>query len=102
MLSLPYKDMRSDGFNKTDILQNIIFFIPFGALLSAIILKKCMTDYFVLFLVVIFSGGLLSFVIECLQLFLPTRNPGIADIFCNVLGSVFGIFVALIMLKEKS
>jgi hypothetical protein len=102
MLSLPHKDMRFYGFNKTDFLKNIVFFVLFGILLTAIILKKYATGYFATFMIVTLGGGLLSCVIEGFQLFLPTRYPGMADIFSNILGSGFGMLITFIMLKEKS
>jgi len=102
MLSLPHKDMRFYDFNNADFLKNIVFFVIFGNLLSAIILKKYAEGYLATFLIVILAGGLLSCMIEGLQLFLPTRAPGIADILSNILGSGFGILVTFIILKEKS
>jgi VanZ family protein len=102
ILWLTHKGMRSDGFNKADIINNIAFFVFFGTLLSAIILKKYSIGYFATFMVVILAGGLLSFGIESLQIFLPTRVPGIADIFSNILGSGFGTLITFIMLKGKS
>jgi VanZ family protein len=100
--NLTHKDKRFRGFSKLDFLIDIVFFVPFGILLSVIIPKKYATGYFVTFLIVTLAGGLLSFVIENFQLFLPTRSPGMADIFSNVLGSGFGMLVTFIMLKEKS
>jgi glycopeptide antibiotics resistance protein len=94
--------MRSKRFNTSDIIRNIIFFVPFGALLSAIILKKYTIGYAATFLIVILAGGLFSFMIESLQLFLPSRWPGIADVFSNMLGSGIGISSTFMMLKEKS
>ena len=102
MLSLPYKDMRFYDFNKIDFKKNILFFVPFGILLTAIILKKYMTCYFPTLLIVPLSAGILSFIIEYLQLFLPTRSAGIADIFSNILGSGFGMLVTFIVLKYKN
>jgi len=102
ILSLPHKNMRFLGFGKPDFLENIVFFVPFGILLTVIILKKYATGYFPTFLIVTLAGGLLSFVIEGFQLFLPTRYPGMADIFSNILGSGFGMLVTFIILKEKS
>jgi len=102
ILSLPHKDMRFLGFGKTDFIENIFFFVPFGILLTLIILKKYLTGYFVTFLVVILAGGLLSCVIEGFQVFLPTRYPGMADIFSNIIGSGLGIVVTFIIMKEKS
>jgi glycopeptide antibiotics resistance protein len=102
LTSLPHKDMRLHGFDKANFIENIVFFVPFGILLTAIILKKYATGYFVTFLIITLAGGLLSCVIEGFQLFLPTRYPGMADIFSNILGSGFGMLVTFIILKEKS
>ena len=46
------------------------------------------------FLVPVFAGGLLSLLIEALQVFLPSRAPGIADIFGNAMGSGAGALIA--------
>ncbi|MEA1949419.1 MAG: VanZ family protein [Thermodesulfobacteriota bacterium] len=102
ILSLPHKDMRFYFFYEADFLKNIVFFVLFGILLTAIILKKYATGYFATFLIVTLTGGLLSCVIEGLQLFLPTRVPGMADISGNILGSGLGMLVTFIILKEKS
>jgi VanZ like family/Concanavalin A-like lectin/glucanases superfamily len=101
-LSLPYKDMRFFGFSKPDFIENIAFFIPFGILLSMIIFKKYTTSYWVIFLMVTLAGALLSCVIEGFQLYLPGRIPGMADIFGNILGSLFGMLITFIILKEES
>jgi len=102
MPSLPYKDMRFYDFNKIDFEKNILFFVPFGILLTAIILKKYVTCYFPTLLIVPLAAGIFSFVIEYLQLFLPTRYAGIADIFSNTLGSGFGMLATFIILKYKN
>jgi VanZ like family/Concanavalin A-like lectin/glucanases superfamily len=102
IFSLPLKDMRFHGVYKADFLKNIVFFVPFGILVTAIILKKYATGYFATFLIVTLAGGLLSCLIEGLQLFLPTRYTGMADIFSNILGSGFGMLVTFIILNEKS
>lgn len=102
LLSLSLKDMRFPGFYKADFFKNIAFFVLFGTLLSAIILKKYATGYLATFLLVALVGGVLSFVIEGFQVFLPTRFPGIADILSNILGSGVGVLLTFILLKEKS
>jgi VanZ family protein len=101
-LSLPIKDMRFYVFNnKADFLKNTVFFVLFGSLLSAIILKKHATGYFITFMIVTLAGGLLSCIIEGLQLLLPTRDPGMADILSNILGSGLGMQLTFIILKQK-
>ena len=99
--SLPIKDMRFYDFEKADFLENIVFFLLFGALLAAIILKKYATGFFTTFLMVILSGGLLSCVIEGFQLFLPSRSSSMADILSNILGSGFGMLAAFILTLHK-
>jgi glycopeptide antibiotics resistance protein len=99
LLSLPHKDMRFYGFNKADFQKNIAFFVLFGSLLSAIVLKKYATGYFGTFLLVTLAGGLMSCVIEGIQLFLPARSPGIADILSNILGSGFGMLITFFIIK---
>jgi VanZ family protein len=94
---LPHKDMRFYGFNKADFMKNIVFFVLFGMLLTSIILKKYSTGYFATFLIVTLAGGALSCVIEGFQLFLPTRQPGMVDIFSNILGSGFGMLATFII-----
>ena len=101
-LSLPYKDMRFYDFNKMDFEKNILYFVPFGILLTAIILKKYVTCYFPTLLIVPLAAGIFSFAIEYLQLFLPTRGAGMADILSNILGSGFGMLVTFIVLKSKN
>jgi glycopeptide antibiotics resistance protein len=93
--------MRFYDFNRTDFFKNIIFFVPFGFLLSAIILKKHATGYFVTFFIVTLAGGLLSYVIESLQLVLHSRYTGIADILSNILGSGLGMQITFFTLKGK-
>ena len=101
ILSLPYNDMRSQEVDKADFIENIFFFVPFGILLTAIILKKQRNSYFSTFLIVILAGALLSIVIEASQLFLPTRNSGMADIISNILGNGFGMLATFTLLKQK-
>lgn len=101
IFSIPNKDMRFHGLDREDFIENIFFFFPFGILLTAIILKKYETGYFTTFLIVILAGGLLSCAIEYSQLFLPTRHPGMADIFSNTLGSGFGVLITFVILKNS-
>jgi VanZ family protein len=64
-------------------------------LLTTVIIKKYSIGFFFIALIVTLSGALFSFLIEFLQLFLPTRNSGLSDIFSNILGNVFGMLVVL-------
>jgi glycopeptide antibiotics resistance protein len=70
-------------------LKNIVGFIPFGfcfyAYLVAVLPVKRAT------LVTVALGAAVSFTIEILQAFLPTRDSGTTDIITNTLGSWVGV-----------
>jgi glycopeptide antibiotics resistance protein len=70
-------------------LKNIVGFIPFGfcfyAYLAAGLPVKRAT------LVTVALGAAVSFTIEILQAFLPTRDSGTTDIITNTLGSWVGV-----------
>jgi glycopeptide antibiotics resistance protein len=78
------------GIHLKDFQENILFFMPFGALLSMILTRRRRAGVFVLVLAVTLAGGLFSFAIEFMQLHLPTRTSTLADIISNMMGSGFG------------
>ncbi len=105
LFHLPYKNMRKtyqiSSFSD-DFVKNIFFFIPYGFLLSLILKIKSNIGFVSILLIVSFSGGLLSLSIEMLQLYLPTRYAGIADVVSNSIGSfVGGITAIMIWSKVK-
>jgi VanZ family protein len=101
IFNLPHENMRSESRAVENYLRNILLFFPYGILFSAIILRKYTIGYFVTFLIVILAGGLLSFAIEFLQLFLPTRASGIADVLANMVGSGLGVLVVCSLKLKK-
>jgi hypothetical protein len=95
---LPNDDMRTESIFASivlkDFLPNIFFFLPYGVLLSIILIRTFQISYFYCFSIVILTGGLFSFSIEFAQLFLPTRTSGMFDVMSNILGSGLGFLVA--------
>ena len=72
----------------SDLIANILLFIPFGFGVTCLIQKIKLRANPVLF-VVAYSFGL-SFIVEFLQIFLPTRNPSYIDLLMNSLGGFVG------------
>lgn len=86
---------RADGsrHSLTDIVQNILFFIPFGFFG---VLSFARYKFFAMFLV-IFFGFVISLNVELLQLLTPSRNTSITDLASNTLGTAIGALAGLIM-----
>lgn len=83
----------------TDIVGNIILFMPFGFLLGMLLLYR--NKNYVIFKTVL-AGALLSFLIEFVQLFIAERNTAPHDLINNTIGSGIGAVIALIYYARVS
>lgn len=72
-----------------DIAVNVIGFIPVGFVFMAYVVSVRNLQRSAL--VVIMAGFALSFTIETLQHFLPTRDSGITDLVTNTMGTAIGV-----------
>jgi len=90
---LPF--VRADGSRHSipDIVQNILFFIPFGFLG---VLSFPNNKFFAIFLVTFF-GFIISLNIEILQLLTRNRNTSVTDLVCNAAGGAIGAVAAFIL-----
>jgi len=94
----PY--FTSDGrVSLTDIVGNIILFVPFGFLFCMLLLYRNKTN---VVLKTVLTGALLSFLIEFVQLFIAERNTAPHDFINNALGSGVGAVVASIYSGQVS
>lgn len=82
--------------SKMDIISNYLLFIPWGALLAALIrpLNWGLNLIFVLVL-----SFLLSFCVEILQIFSPSRSSSFGDVLINTLSGITGWFISFIFFK---
>ena len=71
-----------------DVVVNVAGFVPVGFCFAGLFFM--VADGRHAFGTVAFSGFLLSFTIESLQWFLPTRNSGFTDVITNTLGTCLG------------
>lgn len=91
--ALPSKDFRLSISFFTDVLINILGFIPFGFFLSAH-LKNKLLSHFSAYFITIIAGGIISLSIELIQVYLPTRSSSLTDLICNVFGTILGIVLS--------
>ncbi|MBE9166047.1 VanZ family protein [Pleurocapsales cyanobacterium LEGE 06147] len=74
-----------------DFLVNIIFFIPFGFSLTYLLPRQKLRAIGTL-IVVLLASFVLSFTVEVLQAFIPSRSSTLTDILSNSFGGIVGYF----------
>lgn len=81
-----------DGFLHTSL--NVLLFIPFGIALSQFFRnrKKSILGSILLALI---AGAVLSYSIEIIQLYMPSRDSAWDDVIANTLGSLVGTILGL-------
>ena len=88
----PFVDPDGSRASIPDVVQNILFFLPFGFLG---LLSFSRYKFFALFLVVFF-GFVISLNIELLQLTTRNRTTSVTDLICNTVGTAVGALIALV------
>ena len=76
-----------------DIATNILGFIPFGFFFSAALLKITRLKRLPAYLIIAILGAGLSFAIELIQAYLPTRDSSLTDVIMNSAGTILGAIV---------
>jgi VanZ family protein len=91
---LSYSYMRSRIVRPDDlgdVIANIFLFMPFGFGVGCLTSKMKLTHKKAALAALIFSFAL-TFSVEFLQIFLPTRNPSHVDLITNTLGGIIGFY----------
>ena len=99
-----------DIANYQDFAGNILLFVPFGFGLACLAGEKRQRNILMLIGSLV-AAACVSFAVELLQVFLPTRDPSWADVAANSIGSVIGgltfrfmavpVLQALVKLESK-
>jgi glycopeptide antibiotics resistance protein len=103
ILEPPWQDFYFNGSFITDAIINILGFIPLGLITCTYLLnimpylKRKNTTYLIVF---IFCCSL-TFSIELLQIYLPSRQSQLGDVLFNTLGTILGIAVYHAFTKMK-
>jgi VanZ family protein len=92
LLESPRKEMMEDDNYVHDILVNIAGFVPLGFVICAYL--ECTRSQRQAIVYAILAAGILSFVIEVLQAYIPQRGSGVTDIITNTTGAALGAVLA--------
>lgn len=82
----------SQRFTRFDIVVNVLAYIPFGFLLALVGARRRPA---VRLTTAIVAGAMLSFAMESIQMFLPTRDASNVDLLTNSVGAAVGGLAAL-------
>jgi hypothetical protein len=96
----PWKDFRLNRSYLTDILTNILGFIPFGFFFSAYLWMRKPRSIFPLLLTTTVIAGCMSLSIELIQVYLPTRSSQLTDVITNILGTAIGVGISVKMIHH--
>ena len=88
-LSLPNSAELSEWLVQ-DILINFFGFVPFGFILSTVLMKLNNVSGKYYILITVLFGFLLSLIIEYSQSWIPTRDSNLLDLTLNTLGALVG------------
>jgi VanZ family protein len=76
----------------SDFFLNVLLFVPFGIGLCAKVRKRGGSQWTSLLLSLIL-GATVSYVVELMQFYIPSRDSGWEDVISNTTGSVAGFFL---------
>ena len=79
-----------DGFLHTSL--NVLLFMPFGFALSQFFQRRKKSPLRSISLALI-AGAALSYSIEVIQIYMPSRDSAWDDVIANALGSLLGTFL---------
>lgn len=88
LLRSPAKELKENRTYANDVFVNIAGFVPLG-LIGCAYLSWTRTRWKAILFTTV-ACGVLSFVIEVLQYYIPQRGSGMTDIITNTLGAALG------------
>jgi VanZ family protein len=102
VLSPPWQDFRWDWSFVSDVAVNIAGFIPLGFFFSVFLWRSTQRGKYFVYTTTLLMGFGLSLAIELTQVYLPTRYSQLADLVCNVAGTILGLVIFCIFHRVNS
>jgi hypothetical protein len=93
-LELPWRAVADHRWNGSDILLNVMGFMPFGFLVFHFLALGPRGSNRRSLVFAVLAGVGISLLIETGQVWLPTRNSSALDLVCNTLGAFAGALLA--------
>ncbi len=87
----PWSEVYTYSHYANDALINVVGFVPLGFVLAGYL--SLATSIKRPLLLAVLMGATVSFLIEILQVFIPTRFSGVTDLFTNTFGTAIGAIV---------
>jgi len=91
VLSKPWVNYWREAKYYSDIIINILGFIPPGFFLPALLLACGARRKSLYYAITILTGFSISLAIELIQVYMPARSSSLTDLMCNTLGTVIGV-----------
>lgn len=82
-----------------DVLGNVGLFVPWGG--SAVLALAPRWGWRGAAWLALGLGGLLALAVQVLQIWVPTRDPAMADVLWNGVGTVVGVLLGLVLLQRQ-
>jgi hypothetical protein len=92
-LSLNWGNIKFNRSFFKDNIINLFGFIPFGFFFLALLWKTSEVRWYRISMMVILSGGVLSLIIELIQVYLPSRSSSLIDLILNTVGTGVGVLL---------
>lgn len=92
LLASPIEEFDWTPSWRTDVIANILGFMPFGFVLCGFFALSRPRGQAIL--VATLVGGLLSLTVETLQFYIPQRDSSLTDVMSNTTGTLLGALIA--------
>lgn len=93
ILVFSWHDFRLSRSHVRDLALNILGFLPFAFFTARYLNSITQSSRLRVSLVTIIVGGLLSLILELIQVYLPDRSSSLTDVLCNVFGTALGVML---------